>query len=187
MVHISFNTEELTITETQALVNLLTELADGRVELPEAEVAEASADTSAPIDLSAPGAIEGIRAEHKAKRISEPAPTTNYREETGKAKRGRPKKEEATPATFPEPDPIPEPVIAQAVEKLTDAIDADAIITVVPTPTLDELRAALQAFAVKHGMAEGTTLLQNYGVARVSEIMNLEAMKQHRFVVDCNA
>lgn len=176
MVHISFNTEELTITETQALVNLLAELANGMGFIP--RVAEA------PVVAK----VEPVT------QITEAPATTNYREETGKAKRGRPKKEEATklsdidmsrfqPAAFPEPDPIPEPVIAQAVEKLTEAIDAEAI----STPTLDELRAALQAFAVKHGMAEGTALLQKYGVARVSEIMNLEVAKQHAFVAACNA
>lgn len=174
MVHISFNTEELTITETQALVNLLVAIANSKGFI----LREAAEE--APV---------GAKAEPVAQ-ITEPVPTTNYREEMGKAKRGRPKKGEATHATptaFPEPDPIPEPVIAQAVEKLTDAIDADAIITVVPTPTLDELRAALQAFAVKHGMAEGTALLQKYGVARVSEIMNLEVAKQRGFVAACNA
>lgn len=177
MVHISFNTEELTITETQALVNLLAELANGMGFIPRV--------VEAPVVAKAEPVTQ----------ITEPVPTTNYREETGKAKRGRPKKEEATklsdidmskfqPAAFPEPDPIPEPVIAQAVEKLANAIDED---TSVPAPTLDELRAALQAFAVKHGMAEGTALLQKYGVARVSEIMNLEVEKQHEFVVACNA
>lgn len=166
MVHISFNTEELTITETQALVNLLAELANGMGFIP--RVAEA------PVVAKAEPVTQ----------ITEPVPTTNYREEMGKAKRGRPKKEEAAPAAFPEPDPIPEPVIAQAVEKLANAIDED---TSVPAPTLDDLRAALQAFAVKHGMAEGTALLQKYGVARVSEIMNLEVAKQHEFVVACNA
>lgn len=170
MVHISFDTEELTITETQALVNLLADLAKGEGYVP-------TLVNEAPVVAK----VEPVA------QITEPVPATNYREETGKAKRGRPKKEEATPAAFPEPDPIPEPVIAQAVEKLADAIDADAIITVVPTPTLDELRAALQKFAVKFGMAEGTALLQKYGVARVSEIMNLEVAKQHEFVVACNA
>lgn len=176
MVHISFNTEELTITETQALVNLLAELANGNPVI----VQGASVDTGAAVEAALKKLVDADKPEKGAA-------TTNYREEVGKAKRGRPKKEEATPAAFPEPDPIPEPVIAQSVEKLADAIDAEALSTVAPAPTLDELRAALQAFAVKHGMAEGTTLLQNYGVARVSEIMNLEAMKQHRFVVDCNA
>lgn len=93
-------------------------------------------------------------------------------------KRGRPKKENPTPA----PASV-EPPAMDAEPSTPDSAPAPTA----AKPILDDLRNALMALTAKSGMAAGLELLQEFGCQRVTEIMNLPVDQQLNFMARANA
>ena len=101
-----------------------------------------------------------------------------------KPKRGRPRKEAAAEPENPteapsgaavDAAPSPEPPSQPAA-----AGEAKAL-------TVDELRAGLQKFTVKHGMVKGKELLDSFGCARVTELADKGAEVHAQFMAKCDA
>lgn len=81
------------------------------------------------------------------------------------AKRRAKKLEEPTPvAEEPQPEPITEAAAVSTSES------ADAAKVPAAAATIDDVRAALQAYTAKHGVPAGIDLLKGFGAARISEL-----------------
>lgn len=109
--------------------------------------------------------------EHGADNAVASASTPGEADAPVKRGRGRPRKDASTQTVEPEQN---------AVEQEETAPEAEIPVvepeqnSVEPEPakayTIDDVRAALQAFTAEHGMADGIALLKNFGAARVSEL-----------------
>lgn len=171
MIHVSFELDKVTEAEAHQVVRLL--------------------DTKFPGMLAGPGGVlpsqppvfthtekpifnlEPVKADGA---IPDPQPEAK--------RRGRPKKEVAAEPEVPtqapsgaavDAAPSPEPPSQPAA-----AGEAKVL-------TVDELRAGLQKFTVKHGMVKGKELLDSFGCARVTELAEKGAEVHAQFMAKCDA
>lgn len=77
-------------------------------------------------------------------------------------------------------EPTPEPVTEEAAVSTSDSADAAKVPAA--SFTIDNVRAALQAFTSTKGVPEGVALLKEFGAARISE---LKAEDYTAFVEKC--
>lgn len=84
-------------------------------------------------------------------------------------RRTRVKKEEPAPvAEEPKAEPVTEAAAASTSES------ADAAKVPAAASTIDDVRAALQAYTAKHGVPAGIDLLKGFGAARISELKDAD-------------
>lgn len=179
MVRIEFDLETIRKSEAEDIVLMLNhKFKIGTVTTLQVASSTSSvlSDTLVPSEpsvASAPSAEGGT-----AGATAEPQPD--------KPKRGRPRKE--TPAEPENPTPAP-------TEALSGAAVAAAPSPELPSQpaaageakvfTVDELRAGLQKFTVKHGMVKGKELLDSFGCARITELAEKSADIQTGFMIKC--
>jgi len=176
MIRIEFDLEAITKAGAEDLVLMLNrKFGIGAT----ASVRVASTETLRPLEPSAgltPAAVNEVGGELLT---GEAQPETK--------RRGRPKKESTAAEPAPEnPTPAPSGAAADAApspelpSQPAPAGEAKAL-------TIDELRAGLQKFTVKHGMVKGKELLDSFGCARVTELVEKGAEAHAQFMAKCNA
>lgn len=115
------------------------------------EVAEGNTGTDSPDASTATPLQEDVSVTGAAEKATEAAPAPE--------KKSRKKKEEI---------PSPEPVATQPVE--TEAVVEEAATVSPSSYTIDDVRAALQAFTQERSIEEGLALLKSFKAGRISEL-----------------
>jgi len=85
-------------------------------------------------------------------------------------RRPRAKKEDAPTPVAEEPKA--EPVTDAAAASTSESADAAKVPAA--ASTIDDVRAALQAYTAKHGVPAGIDLLKGFGAARISELKDAD-------------
>lgn len=100
-----------------------------------------------------------------------------------KTRKPRAKKEGAGEPVDPTPQTGPQPSPSTSLETTNSAGSAPSS----EPPTIDALRAGLQAKKDKSGMQAAIDLLGDFGCARITEVAALPVEKQTEFLGKCNA
>lgn len=143
-----------------------------------------------PTAVVVPGgaALTGAAFEQK---VADLAPT---KAEAGdKRKPGRPRKE--TSAEVPTPAPsgaaeVPTPAPSGAAEGVAPPLEPPSLNAPTGAPvirkhTVEEIRAALQAFSIKTDLKQGKELISSFGCARVTDMVEKPAEVQAAFMAKC--
>jgi len=158
MIKIEFCLAELTQPEATALMAMLKSYDKGAIE---AQVIEGKFE-------DAPGEVEELYGRGATFETAIPVEAPPVEEV--KTKKPRAKKE--APAPEPEHEaPTDEPVPTPDFE----------------LPTIEVLREALRNYTVKNGMSAGIALLKQFECTKVSEIQEMTAEEQAKFMVEANA
>ena len=181
MIAVQFDLAEIGEREAIEVVNLLTNRFPATFKKTSEEVVGGSTLTvhlAAPSKSLVPSASSA--EDGTAGATAEPQPE--------KPKRGRPRKESPAEPENPTPAPTEAPSGA-AVDAAPspEPPSQPAAAGEVKAFTVDELRAGLQKFTVKHGMVKGKELLDSFGCARVTELADKGAEVHAQFMAKCDA
>lgn len=166
MIHVSFELNNVTSAEAQQVIRLLDSRFPGML---------AGFGGSSPSEPPAFTHTENppVKAEGGS---PDPQPEAK--------RRGRPKKE--VPAEPENPTPAPSGAAVDAAPS-PEPPSQPAAAGEAKVFTVDELRAGLQKFTVKHGMVKGKELLDSFGCARVTELADKGAEVHAQFMAKCDA
>ncbi len=181
MIAVQFDLAEIGEREAIEVVNLLTNRFPATFKKTSEEVVGCSTPTvhlavpskpSVPIASSAEDGTAGATAD--------PQPE--------KPRRGRPRKETPAEPENPTLDPTLAPSgAAVAAVPSPEPPSQPAAVGEAKVFTVDELRTGLQKFTVKHGMVKGKDLLDSFGCARVTELVEKGAEIHAQFMAKCDA
>jgi hypothetical protein len=159
MIKIEFCLAELTQPEATALMAMLkSHDSNTRLTVGKSE------------DVSSPVEEEELYRRDATFEMALPVDVTPVEEV--KTRKPRTKKETSVVEVEPEPEaPTEEPTAPEGFE----------------LPTIEVLREALRNYTVKNGMSAGIALLKQFERTKVSEIQEMTAEEQAKFMVEANA